>query len=406
MKRTTPALAILVATLTLLLGIWLPSMGVHRAAWANICDLVGEKFYQDDQTLEDWTKSCLKEASSVPWWWSRTEVLDHIQYKLNELEVSHLTVFDPEEDRRLWRGEAVDSGLRLWPIENHWVVSRVIPGSAADQADIQPGDELLSLDGEPVSSAWEAETSAGTFRFQRGEKEFNVRLVPTTLLIDRAPQLLAIRPGVGWIEISSFRGEYFKEDEWRKITSQFSQYKQLIVDLRDNAGGNLVAMLRALSPFFCSSQIVGTLSQPRRQVEKGPPPPDNLDDMAQLNFLEKYQTVPLKSFENYGCYRGLVTVLTNSGTASVSEIFAHAMIDRPQSRVWGRPSAGDVLIATWYFLPALGPGYSLSIPEAVYLTNKGESLEGGGVWPQQSLEYVLSEALQGKDSWLLRAVGQ
>lgn len=396
-------LGAIIAIATFLLATWLPRMGVHRAAWANICDLVVEKFYRDDQGLQDWYSGCRDSASRVPWWWTRHEVLRQIQFKLDELEVSHLAVFDPEEDRRLWRGEAVDSGLRLWQIDGRWIVSRVLTGSVAEQADVRAGDELLSLDGEPLTSEWTAQTSSGTFRFQRGEQTLDVILQASTLQIDRMPQLKAVKPSVGWLEISSFRGEYFKEEDWRKLVGQFASYSHLIVDLRDNAGGNLVSMLRALSPFLCSVKTVGELSQPRRSIEKGPPPPDNLDDMAQLNFLEQYQSVPLRTFDNYGCYRGRVTVLINGSSASVSEIFAHAMLARQQTRVWGRPSAGDVLIGTWYFLPIFGPGYSLSIPEAVYLTTNQESLEGGGVWPQESLDYKIDEALAGQDSWILRA---
>lgn len=61
-----------------------------------------------------------------------------------------------------------------------------------------------------------------------------------------------------------------------------------------------------------------------------------------------------------------------------------------------------MLVATWYSLPRLGEGYSLSIPVTVYVTARGEVIEGKGIWPQRELEYSLSEAVRGQDSWLAR----
>ena len=75
---------------------------------------------------------------------------------------------------------------------------------------------------------------------------------------------------------------------------------------------------------------------------------------------------------------------------------------RPKIQVRDQITAGDVVLATWYGLRLLGPGYSISIPEATYLTEKGELLEGTGVFPSRELQYVISDAEQGNDSCDLR----
>ncbi|MGE0764109.1 MAG: S41 family peptidase [Bdellovibrionales bacterium] len=395
-------------TLLIVIGVgWaaslVPRRGTHAAVFKQICDLVSEKFYRNDSELDAWIKRCHENAKKVGFGWDRNRFLQEVQYGLDDFQVSHLMIYDPVEDRRLWRGEAVDTGLRARLVEGRVVVHEVIENSPAALSEVRAGDELLSVDGEAVRSAWSAQASSGKFHFRRGPQDLYIFIEPKVLRIDRAPTVRSLSGELGWLQISSFRGEYFKAEDWKKVVQEISGYKKLILDLRENSGGNLVAMLRAMSPFFCEPTTVGSLSQPRRPQEKGPAPEDNLDEMAQLALLEKFRTVPLNTFVGYGCLKMPVTVLIDGGTASVSEILAQAMLVRPQTRVWGRASAGDVLLATWYGLPLLGYGYSLSIPEALYLTLSGDSLEGAGVWPQQELNYDLKEALAGKDSWLVRA---
>lgn len=397
------AIGILLAVLVFVAASLLPRVGLHRDAYNQVCTLVEEKFYRSDDNLKQWVKSCRDGTRDISLWWDHEQLLREVQYRLDEFEVSHLMVYDPQADRRIWKGEAKDTGLRAYRIEDQFVVGKVLPGSVALQADIRLGDEVLEIDGEPVRSQWQIQIASGTYLMRRGENTFEVLLEPTSLNVDRKPEVFPISPTVAQLEISSFRAEYFKAETWREVVNQFLNFKRVVVDLRDNSGGNIVAMLRALSPFFCRSEVVGVLSQPRRSVKTESPPPDDLDDLAQLKYLEKFREAPLATFPDYGCYKGEVVVLINQDTASVSEIFAQAMLDHGRAKIWGRPSAGDVLIATWYALPMLGAGYSLSIPEALFLTRNQDSLEGGGVWPQRELSYDLKDALQGKDSWLLRA---
>lgn len=382
----------------------LPRAGVHRSVQNQICTLVAEKFYRNDEQLGEWSRRCHAGAGRIAWWWSRERFLREVQWLLDEFEVSHLMVYDPSEDRRLWHGEAVDTGLRPLLSDEKFVVWKVLDGSVAQEMGIRAGDEIRLINGEPPRSSWQVETATGDFTFGRGNEEIRMTLVPRPLVVDRSPQLIPLTPSAARLEISSFRTEYFERENWQAIANAMARFARIVVDLRENSGGNLVGMLRALSSFVCSEKKVGVLSQPRRGEPVGPPIPDNLDEMAQLAMLESYREVPLLTYPSYGCYQGSVVVLVDRSTSSVSEIFADAMLARPNTKVWGRATAGDVVLATWYNLPFLGEGYSLSIPEALYLTPKGESLEGRGVWPERELTYKWDEARLGKDSWILRAL--
>jgi hypothetical protein len=68
-------------------------------------------------------------------------------------------------------------------------VARVAPGSPAERAGVQPGDELVAADGRAAAqldgAAWRtllARTDAVTFRFRRGSAERELALHATTLV--------------------------------------------------------------------------------------------------------------------------------------------------------------------------------------------------------------------------------
>jgi C-terminal processing protease CtpA/Prc len=74
---------------------------------------------------------------------------------------------------------------------------------------------------------------------------------------------------------------------------------------------------------------------------------------------------------------------------------------RPNTKVWGVPTAGEVVVARWFDLSPLGfSGYSLSVPIAGFTTATGIELEAEGITPSKLLFYDLSQARRGEDSWI------
>jgi C-terminal processing protease CtpA/Prc len=98
--------------------------------------------------------------------------------------------------------------------------------------------------------------------------------------------------------------------------------------------------------------------------------------------------------------------LFNSDTASVSEILVEALRTRARTRLIGQRTNGEVVMASYYRLPLLGPGYSVSIPEAIYRTTDGRILEGQGVEPHVDVREKLSDALRGGDTFIEVALQQ
>jgi len=397
-------LFLLIFGVSLFLGLYLNHLSRYREVFRSICDLTEEHFYRNDAALVAWVRECHRRAAVTSGFGTTDQLLVNIQALMNELPVSHFQIYNPSEDRKMWKGEGIDSGIRARFIEDHLVVYRVFAGSAAGVAGVKPGDDIVGIAGAEQVTPWGAEHRSGRFHIKRGKADVFFDLVARDFIEDSVPRLTRLDSRTALVEIPSFRSDFFGDGAWKKFAAQFSAYSHLIVDLRDNSGGNLAAMLRALSSFQCGGRNVGVLLQPRKEAPDKPAFDDNLADDYQIKELEKYHSLGLVTFGNYGCFTGKVTLLVGPETSSVSEIFTSAIMARKNSRVWGQPTAGDVLLAVWFDLPALGPGFSVSIPEAVYLTPSKKELEGTGIWPQKELYYDLKQSLAGQDSWVVEAL--
>jgi carboxyl-terminal processing protease len=375
----------------------------YRDVFRQVCDLTEYHFYRADENLDNWIRECRLRAAREPLFTSEKQLLRDIQDQLNELNVSHFQVYDPNEDKRLWTGESIDTGIRSRYVEEFLIVYRVEKNSAAEAAGVKPGDEIVGIAGTDQVTPWGAMRRSGGFTIKRGDQEMKIVIKSRSLMPDSSPRVEALDRRTALLTIPSFRSEYFVADKWMEIARQLPRFDHVIIDVRENAGGNFVAMLRALSTFMCGQRSVGQVVQPRKNLPDKKFLIDDLSDAKQIQELENYRNIDLRTYEGYGCYRGRVTVLISSETSSVSEIFAAAFLTRPHSRVWGQPSAGDVLLAVWYDLPLLGSGYSFSIPEAEYVTPDKVQLEGRGVMPQNELHFDLKISRSGKDEWVEEA---
>lgn len=390
--------------LSLILGLYLNHLSRYREVFRSICDLTEEHFYRDDERLKQWLVECHLRAARISAFSSVDQLLGDVQDLMNEMNVSHFQIYNPIEDRRMWKGESIDTGIRSRFVEDHLVVYKVLEQSAAAVAGVQIGDDILKIGGAEQLTPWGAEHRSGRFWLRRGKIELTADLAAKTLKMDLAPKLLRVNAQTAIVDLPSFRSEFFDREAWRRFSAQFNSYSNLIIDLRQNSGGNFVAMLRALSTFHCASQNMGRLVQPRKKSANKMSFDDNISDDFQIGELDRFRSIGLVTFADYGCFTGKATLLVGPDTASVAEIFANSFKWRKGSRVWGQPTAGDVVLAVWFDLPTLGPGFSVSIPEAVYQTPKKEELEGHGVSPEKELYYDLETALQGKDNWIIEAL--
>ncbi len=380
----------------------------YRKAAHEVCDLIDVHYYlRETEEAQKFIRQCRRYAERTDFPLSRSENIARLNRVLSALPTSHLSIYAPAENRQMWEHHGYDTGLRVRIIEDVLVVYEVLGGSPAARAGIKPGDIVVSLDGELISPN-EARSRAGVYEIERRTegRVWEVELVPSLIKEDLRPRLTDLGGGRGLLTIRSFLSQYFEIPEWKHLARELSNYRRLVIDVRENVGGSFPAMLRALSPFRCHEPYVGRLY--KSSLAGGESAEDLLDVTdaeSQIRQLERFKEVRLRTFDGYGCFEGPVVLLIDSDSSSVTEIFAYAFLTRPRSEVMGHATAGQVVMARWFPIPSLGSDeYQISIPIAGFETASGLKLEDNGVHPRRYLNYDLNLALEGRDSWIVEAL--
>jgi len=283
-----------------------------------------------------------------------------------------------EQDRL---GEYVGIGVEVEVEDGQMQVVAVTDDGPAAQAGIEPGDTLVSLNGDPILRMRPAELekrmrgvpgTALALGLRRGGKG-EVRSVDVTraaLRTDTVRTRMAA-PGVAWIRISSFEGRTPADLAAALATLDAAGTPRgIVLDLRNDPGGlvaSAVGVAGAFLPqdallFTAKGRMAGAESRvtvaPRYYREPGEP-----DMLAGLPAWTR--TVPL-------------AVLVNGGSASSAELVAGALQDHGRARIVGTPTFGKGSIQTVF---PLSDDSAVKMTVARYFTPKGREIQTRGIVP-------------------------
>jgi carboxyl-terminal processing protease len=312
-------------------------------------------------------------------------------------------------------------GLRAAVVDGGLYAVAVEPGSAAAEAGIRPGWQLLAIDDWTPTSALNrfAAMAAGPQR-RRGETRFEfsvneplqslkagerVRLrmrdpagaSRTFTLAARAKSGRRIRLMPGMPEtILRYRAERLalpggdcalrvEFDLWAQpafeqlaaTLREHPECQRLVLDLRGNPGGQLWSMIAIGGLLHERTTDLGTIKNPQSTQKLVVLPRRVADDGSKIQRL-----------------RGPVAILVDRGSASCSEIFASGMQANGRARIFGETSAGMALPAVTARLPS---GDWLYFPTGDMKDPKGRRVEGLGVVPDVSIETTVASLRVGGD---------
>ena len=282
---------------------------------------------------------------------------------LGELHDPHSVFLDP---RRLGRldestsGHYAGVGIQMDVRDSGITVIGTLPGTPAERAGILTGDRIVEIEGR----ATEGLTSEEAIKALRGAAGSTVRLaverpgitmhLPFTLtrnLIEVNPVRHAlVLPGssTGYVDLTVFSTAAVA-DLARAIDSlRLAGAHSLVLDLRSNPGGLLDQGVGVADLFLdAGQQIVST---------RGRTPRDNeaFTDRA----AQRYRDMPL-------------VVLTDSGTASASEIVAGALQDHDRALVVGTATYGK---GSAQHVFRVGDAGAVKLTTALWYTPSGRSI--------------------------------
>jgi carboxyl-terminal processing protease len=330
---------------------------------------------------------------------------------LGRLHDPHTRVYSPG-DGTDWRVQHyVSVGLSVRELGGALVVADVERDSEAARAGLRAGDELLNVEGEPASALFArrlTEGSAGEGRAARLQAVSRLFDGPagSTVALDfrragesrvreadlrresrtRVPTFDAKREGgARLVRFNIFTPEVAAMFA-RSLRTELKGARALVIDLRDNGGGEADAMADVASALLPAGLSLGRFTDRSGEVR-----------------LEPFTRAALySSAEELERFRGPVVVLTNARTASAAEVFAAAMRERGRALVVGEQTCGCVLgIRRRHVLP---DGGVLDISEMDYRTAAGSRLEGAGVRPDMEIAPTLEDLRRGRDRALTLAL--
>ena len=179
----------------------------------------------------------------------------------------------------------------------------------------------------------------------------------------------------GYLSVSEFDSVTYAqyEEALNELTDQ--GMTGLIVDLRNNPGGNLNTVCEMLDLVLPKGTIVYT------EDKDGKRETATSDDEHQIN-------VPM-------------VVLVNGNSASASEIYAGAVQDYGIGKIVGTQTYGKGVVQQIF---DLGDGTSVKLTIAEYFTPNGRSIDGEGITPDVEVEYEADENNPEADNQLEKAL--
>ncbi|GAB3853356.1 S41 family peptidase [Hymenobacter terrigena] len=237
-----------------------------------------------------------------------------------------------------------------------------LSGGPAEQAGVQPGDQILSIGGKRVSGAHL--TSGQLSQLLRGPRGSSVAIElrrrhqgqPLRLSIARSripnssiDAAYLVDDQTGYIKVSRFASNTYDEFKAALADLRRQGLTRLVLDLRGNPGGYLDRATRLADEFIGGSRkIVYT------------------DGKGEQYDSQTYAKVA-GEFEE-----GSLVVLVDEGSASAAEVVAGALQDHDRATLVGRRTFGKGLVQQPI---SLSDGGELRLTIARYYTPAGRSIQ-------------------------------
>jgi carboxyl-terminal processing protease len=331
---------------------------------------------------------------------------------LGHLRDPHTRVYAPGEGDD-WRVQRyVSAGVAVRELRGQFVVTDVERDSEASRAGLRAGDAVLRVEGYPVAAA-----VARALAEQGADGSRSARLVAVSRLFD-GPQGTAVRltfvragetrerevvltraartrlpsfevrgegRGVRVVRFNIFTPESAAQFA-RALQDELKGARALVIDLRDNGGGEAESMADLASTLLPAGLSLGRFT-----------------DRAGAVRLEPYtRAALLSSADRFKRFAGPLVLLTGARTASAAEVFAAALRETNRAAVIGETTCGCVLgIRRRHPLP---DGGILDVSELDYHTAGGARLEGAGLRPDVTIEPTREDLRRRRDPALERAL--
>lgn len=251
-------------------------------------------------------------------------------------------------------------GVEFALINDTLTIQATVPGGPSEKVGIKAGDKIIAVDGETISGTnLTIERVHGYLRGPKGSKvavsilrKGEGELLDFVITRDKIPlnsvdASYELEPGYIYVKLSRFAATSYQEI-MKAILAIDGARKGIVLDLRGNGGGYLVAALQIANEFLGKGELL--LYTEGRKVQR-------MSEYANGRGL--LQNTP-------------VVVLIDENSASASEIVSGALQDWDRGIIIGRRSFGKGLVQQQFNLL---DGSQLRLTIARYHTPSGRVIQ-------------------------------
>lgn len=276
------------------------------------------------------------------------------------------TVYYTKENLQMFKERSQGSycgvGFSVKPENGILTVIETFDGSPARNSGILSGDKIVKVDDKDVTTINDEEIIIAMIKgiegtqvklniYRKSEDKYKDFIVTRKVIKVENIKSEILKGDIGYIKLSLFDSdiaEYFNNHLGRLLTSGI---KGLIIDVRDNPGGNYVEVVKICDRLLPKGLIVYTQDKAGAKKEE-------ISDPYSLE-------IP-------------IVVLVNENSASASEILAGALKDNKKGELVGVKTYGKGLVQT---IQPFDDGSGLKYTIAKYFTPTGGCIDKLGIEP-------------------------
>ncbi|MDQ3126799.1 MAG: S41 family peptidase [Pseudomonadota bacterium] len=351
---------------------------LNSRVYDSAVNWVGQRFYKRDFGGIDWRAETAARRESAVAQPTERDFYRALNETLNLLGDRHTNAVTPtrNRERALERLEPTPNlGFAMRRVDGQLIVTSIRPGGPADLARVQLGWRADRLNGEPVSltSSLRKDLDIQVVLFTDGqevEHEVSIPVVPLPPYLGDAERRA---DGVLVLSFDRFAPATRRWFDDQMRAAAVDPPKGIVIDLRDNSGGFITDVGRALAHFFPDRQ-------PYAWIDVG--------------YLPRF---PYRTRPPRDVWTGPVAVVIGDGSVSGAEAFAATFQETGRGPVFGLKSMGAVVASRDLLLP---DGGELGIGVRSFRSGAGAVLEGVGVTPDHEVRFRADELRQGRDAMI------
>ncbi len=292
-------------------------------------------------------------------------------------------------------------GARLAVFENTVFVDAVIQNSVAANASFQPGDEIVSINGQTAYALYQSQLALESPAAPEARRHARALAHFTRTAFSSPPPALRVRRAGGFVDLRAPRSSapatqriaesepvnidiaqltlrQFQSEALPVLSGYFDEKwsRGLLIDLRGNEGGDLAVVEAMTARLFAQNVTLAT-----EQFRDGKSARERPWIVRGAGAAARDEPLAL---------------LVDERCASACELFTAALKENGRARVFGHATPG--IVAGVASKPMRLPdGSGLQISRVGFLSPQGRALDNVGVMPDETCVRTQADAVAGED---------